>query len=201
MHDYSYISISALVLQYILIIVFFHGSSYIVISADYLDSPVMPRIPNCNAYNKSLSLEKKSQKKIFLCAMFKDEEGYLAEFVAYYKIHGFDHIILWNGNSKDDYITELAPWVNTGFVEVREVSSLRDRPHVQAAKHFKDPYFKVIAMQKEVERQCISWGKFVIKYTISGIPCQWRAVLYCLILCSIVSTRINEMINKYVHLV
>jgi hypothetical protein len=124
----------------------------------YLDSPVMPRIPLCDA-SKPVQLEKKSSKKIFLCAMFKDEEGFLAEFVAYYKVHGFDHIMLWNGNSRDDYMSELAPWVESGFVEVREISSLRDRPHVQNAKNIKDPYFRVIAMQKEVERQCISWGK------------------------------------------
>ena len=50
----------------------------------YLDSPTMPRLLNCMKYNLT-KLGKKTKRKIFVSTMFKDEEGFLAEFVAYYK--------------------------------------------------------------------------------------------------------------------
>ena len=78
--------------------------------------------------------------------MFKDEEGFLTEFVAYYKIHGFDHIILWNHGSTDNWHEELLPWISTGFVEVKDTSELSEHPLVLNAKG--GSYWKVMALKK-----------------------------------------------------
>lgn len=51
-----------------------------------------------------------------LCPMIKDEEGFLSEFVAYHQMHGFDHIMFFDHQSRDHGIVELEPWIKTGFV-------------------------------------------------------------------------------------
>ena len=128
----------------------------------FLQSPVMPRVPKCgrgNAIGKSIKkpqLVKETKKKFLLSTMFKDEEGFLAEFVAFYKIHGFDHIILWDHNSADNFKQELLPWTATGFVEIRNVNILFEHPNVKYAKGGK--YWQIIAMKKQIERENWLWG-------------------------------------------
>ena len=85
---------------------------------NYLESPVMPRIPKCydssqpvnknngNKRNCIPNLPRHSMKKIMLCSHFKNEEAFLAEFVSYYKVHGFERIVFWDGNSTDNFRTE-----------------------------------------------------------------------------------------------
>jgi len=116
----------------------------------------MPRIPKCRAeVNKEVP--KSSKKKFLLSTMFKDEEGFLAEFVAFYKIHGFDHIILWDHNSTDNFREEILPWISTGFVEIRSTSVLSSHPNVVKAKGL-DKYWKVMSLKKQIEREAFLWG-------------------------------------------
>jgi hypothetical protein len=49
----------------------------------------------------------------------RDEEGFLSEWVAYYQMHGFDHIMLHNDGSSDDSLAELKPWIDSGFVSIK----------------------------------------------------------------------------------
>ena len=118
-------------------------------------SPLFPRIPNCAIKNRPV-LRKRTKKKFLISTMFKDEEGFLAEFVSFYKIHGFDKIILWNHESPDRYMDELMPWISTGFVEIKNTSLLNAHPNVLHAKGSK--YWKVIALKKEIERQNFLWA-------------------------------------------
>ena len=78
----------------------------------------------CSEGTATKIISKVTTDKFFLCAMFRDEVGYLAEFVAYYKVHGFDHIILWNHESSDNYIDELLPWIKSGYVEVINTTTI-----------------------------------------------------------------------------
>ncbi len=48
----------------------------------------------------------------------RDEEGFLSEWTAFYQMHGFDHIIFFNDNSVDNSISELKPWIDSGFVSI-----------------------------------------------------------------------------------
>jgi hypothetical protein len=52
-----------------------------------------------------------------VCPMIKDEVGFLSEWLAYYELQGFDHVIFFDNNSTSS-LAEIQPWVKTGFVEV-----------------------------------------------------------------------------------
>ena len=123
------------------------------------DNPIFPKLSSCDVENYN-DLTVNSNNKAFVCSMIKDEEGYLAEFVAYYKVHGFKHVIIWNHNSQDNFMEELYPWMQDGFVEVRNVSTLEHLDSVKAADKYRKSvkYLKIMAIKKEIERQCISWG-------------------------------------------
>ena len=119
-----------------------------------LDSPVYPRTGSCEHPQQSFT--KVTTKKFLLGVMFKDEEGYLAEFLSYYKVQGIDHVILWDNNSTDDSLLEIDPWVKSGFAEVRELEPLNQRPTVRYTSTAK--FYRMMALKKETERQNILWG-------------------------------------------
>jgi hypothetical protein len=50
--------------------------------------------------------------------MFRDEEGYLSEWIAYYQMHGFDHIHLFDDESIDHSLAEVQPWIDEGYVSI-----------------------------------------------------------------------------------
>ena len=79
-------------------------------------SPLYQHLPNCENYFR---LSKKTDKKVGVCVLAKDEEGFLSEFVAYYVVHGIDHVIIYDDNSTDSSIKELEPWIRAGFASVR----------------------------------------------------------------------------------
>jgi len=152
---------------------------------NFLESPVMPRIPKCYDDRQPIShasgsdrncipeLKKETKKKFLMCAMFRNEEGFLAEFVSYYKIHGFDRIILWNGNSTDEYATELSPWLSSGLVEIRSIPELIGMTTMYSHTS--------VEIQKEVERNCLSWGMFCCDPCV-GITCfhHFSSLFTCL---------------------
>ena len=63
-------------------------------------------------------VKKHKDAKGILCPMIRDEEGFLSEWVAYYQVHGFSHIMIFDDGSNDDFREELAPWIKTGFVSI-----------------------------------------------------------------------------------
>ena len=81
-------------------------------------SPLYQNLPNC-AKNDFVRIKKKTTKRAVLCPMIKDEEGFLSEWVAYYQMHGFDHIYLYDDGSTDRSLVELKPWIDSGFVTVK----------------------------------------------------------------------------------
>lgn len=73
-------------------------------------------LPDCRM--PYTTINKHTSKTALTCAMIRNEEGFLAEWVAYHQMHGFDHIILFDHGSSDGYLNELQPWLITGFVRV-----------------------------------------------------------------------------------
>jgi hypothetical protein len=63
-------------------------------------------------------LVKKTTSRGIACPVFRDEEGFLSEFVAYYQLHGLNHIRFYDDGSIDNSLVELAPWITSGFVSV-----------------------------------------------------------------------------------
>lgn len=54
--------------------------------------------------------------------MIRNEEGFLAEWIGHHQMHGFNHIILLDHDSSDEYHKEIQPWIDTGFVSVYRYS-------------------------------------------------------------------------------
>ena len=90
----------------------------------------------------------------------RDEIGFLSEWVAYYQMHGFDHIMVFDDQSIDDGLKELEPWIKTGFVSIHTnwtTDSLRVNPGFM-----KNEFKKAMTMKALLESNCkqaaLSWG-------------------------------------------
>ena len=54
-----------------------------------------------------------------VCAIFRDEARYLAEWVSFHRVQGIEKFYLYDNRSSDDWQGELAPEIAAGIVEVR----------------------------------------------------------------------------------
>jgi Glycosyltransferase family 92 len=54
-----------------------------------------------------------------ICAMFRDEARYLAEWVCFHRIQGVERFYLYDNRSSDDWRSELEPEIEAGIVEVQ----------------------------------------------------------------------------------
>jgi Glycosyltransferase family 92 len=54
-----------------------------------------------------------------VCATFRDEARYLAEWVSFHRIQGVEHFYLYDNRSGDDWRSELEPEIAAGIVEVQ----------------------------------------------------------------------------------
>jgi len=79
-------------------------------------SPYFQHLPDCT--KPYPTIKKNTTMKGIVCPMVKDETGFLSEWVAYYEMQGFNHVILYDNNSTLP-LTEVQPWVATGFVSIR----------------------------------------------------------------------------------
>ena len=75
------------------------------------------RCEKSHQYNRLVT---KTTMKGITCPIFRDEEGFISEFLAYYQLHGLHHVRLYNDGSTDNSLAELQPWVRSGFVSVVE---------------------------------------------------------------------------------
>lgn len=80
--------------------------------------------------------EKKDDKKkyrVSICAIFKNEEHYLSEWIAFHKIVGVDHFYMYNNNSDDNYLSVLQPYIESGDVTL--IDWPYNQAQMQAYKH------------------------------------------------------------------
>jgi len=54
-----------------------------------------------------------------VCAIFRDEARYLAEWVSFHRIQGVERFYLYDNRSSDDWRSVLAPEIEAGIVEVQ----------------------------------------------------------------------------------
>jgi hypothetical protein len=54
-----------------------------------------------------------------VCAIFRDEARYLAEWVSFHRIQGVERFYLYDNRSTDDWRSELWPEIEAGIVEVQ----------------------------------------------------------------------------------
>lgn len=52
------------------------------------------------------------------CAVFQQDARFLKEWIEYHKMMGVEHFYLYNNNSTDDFISVLAPYLESGEVDL-----------------------------------------------------------------------------------
>ena len=92
--------------------------------------------------------------------MIRDEEGFLNEWIGYYYMHGFSHIMIFDDGSSDNFMAEIKPWIDRGFVSVRSnftFDSLNCREFPAMTKYQKKISIKT-AVEVECKLQALQWG-------------------------------------------
>ncbi|MCC7422020.1 MAG: glycosyltransferase family 2 protein [Planctomycetaceae bacterium] len=56
----------------------------------------------------------------WICTVFKEEAPYLREWVSFHVAAGFEHFVLYDNDSSDDWRQQLGPAIERGIVEVRD---------------------------------------------------------------------------------
>jgi glycosyl transferase family 92 len=56
-----------------------------------------------------------------VCAIFKNEADYLAEWIRFHRLVGVEKFILYNNNSEDDYRSVLDPFIEEGIVTLYDI--------------------------------------------------------------------------------
>ena len=86
---------------------------------------------------------RKNDLNICLCAIVKNENLYIREFIEHYKKIGYNKIFLYDNNDKNGENIEefIKEYINNGFVEIIEFHerSSREKPQFEA---YKDCYLK-----------------------------------------------------------
>ena len=54
------------------------------------------------------------------CAIFKDEAPYLAEWIEFHLLAGFEHLFVYDNRSEDDFAQVLAPYLADGVVTLTD---------------------------------------------------------------------------------
>jgi hypothetical protein len=80
-------------------------------------SPYYQHLPDCSK-REYKNVTKQTSIKGIVCPMVKDEVGFLSEWIAFYEMQGFNHVILYDNNSTLP-INEVQPWIDMGFVTIR----------------------------------------------------------------------------------
>lgn len=68
----------------------------------------------------SLGLSAEYKYNLSICAIFQDEAPYLKEWLEYHRLLGVEHFYLTNHASSDNFREVLQPYIQEGFVELKE---------------------------------------------------------------------------------
>lgn len=66
------------------------------------------------------SSSNKKKYDVAAISIFKNEAQYLKEWIEYNHLIGIDHFFLYNNNSEDDYMSVLAPYIDSGLVTLMQ---------------------------------------------------------------------------------
>lgn len=120
-------------------------------------SPFYQHLPNCSA-NVFKRVRKKTVWKGIVCPMVKDEIGFLSEWVAFYELQGFDHVIVFDNNSTTS-LDELTPWIQSGYVEiVRDWWQHEWRLFRNKKNKFKDMMRAKLLSEMQCKRRAVDMG-------------------------------------------
>ena len=74
-------------------------------------------IPDYFQMRIELARGRKSEVEFAICAVFRDEGPYIAEWVTFHRLMGVERFYLYDNNSDDDWREQIAPEIETGVVE------------------------------------------------------------------------------------
>jgi hypothetical protein len=63
-----------------------------------------------------LDIPEMNQHYLAICAIFRDEAPYLAEWISFHQLVGVEHFYLYNNNSSDGYLGVIQPFIDSGAV-------------------------------------------------------------------------------------
>jgi hypothetical protein len=61
-----------------------------------------------------------SKPYLSVCGIYWNESPYLREWIEFHRLVGIEHFFLYNNRSTDNHLDVLAPFIDDGFVEVRD---------------------------------------------------------------------------------
>ena len=111
-------------------------------------SPYYQHLEKCDEKTQIKTKKKYTNVKGIVCPMVKDEIGFLSEWVAYYEMQGFNHVIFYDNNSTTSF-AELDPWIKDGFVTIR-----RDWYSYKEMGLIKKKYDRMMAIKFAAEIEC-----------------------------------------------
>ena len=74
--------------------------------------------------NEPYDIEQDRKYELSICAIFKNDDRFLHEWIQYHKLMGAEHFWLYNNDSTDQYLSVLQPYINSGEVELIDWAKL-----------------------------------------------------------------------------
>lgn len=69
--------------------------------------------------------------ELSICTIFRNEASYLKEWIEFHRLVGVQHFYLCSHNSTDAYKEVLAPYIQSGLVELQEVETKEEGENVE----------------------------------------------------------------------
>lgn len=108
--------------------------------------------------------------QLSICAIFKNEERYLREWIEYHRMIGIDHFYLYNNDSTDFYKMALADYVNNGIVSLFDISG--EKQQMPAYNHALS-----IAKEESDWLAIIDLDEFIIPKDKANLPSALNTIL------------------------
>lgn len=103
----------------------------------------------------SFSQEKKYEKKLAICAVFKDDARFLSEWIDYHRVVGVEQFWLYNNNSVDNYQVVLKPYIKEGIVKLVNWPS---------PIHYDERWYASLSIQTSAYNHCLDKVRGKVKW-------------------------------------
>ena len=107
--------------------------------------------------------EKLKRYNLSICALFRNEEKYLREWIEYHRLIGVNHFFLYNNRSTDSYYRILYPYLRAGLV------TLIDWPGIPGNRTNDEPFIWPLSTQVTAFENAVK--------LVAGRQTKWLAIL------------------------
>lgn len=93
-----------------------------------------------------------------ICALFRDEAPYMKEWIEFHRIVGVEHFYLCSNNGTDNYMKVLAPYIESGIVELTEVTTSDvDENGRYLVNPYQAPHYNIILEKSRGESRWVAF--------------------------------------------